>query len=96
MRPAILALLGALKTDLPILELPILSTLKQNDEREDYLRATFENDSRGKLAVLPYKYQDSSMISVFSMSDALIVRPPFDKQREVGELVRVIPLSHLV
>ena len=96
LRPAILALLGAHKCDLPIIEVPIMASLEKNDERQDYLRAKFQKDGNGKLAVSPYDYQDSSMISVFANADALIVRPPFDKKIEVGATVRVIPLAHCI
>jgi len=95
-RPAILGLLGAQNSELPIVEVPTLSSLEENDEREDYLRAMFEKDKNGNLAVFPYGYQDSSMISVFADADALIVRPPFDKRIEVGEIVRAIPLSQKI
>ena len=96
LRPAILAFLGATKSDLPFLEVPILSSLDENDEREDYLRATFERNSSGQLAVSPYKLQDSSMISLITTADVLIVRPPYDKKVKAGEMLRVIPLSHQI
>ena len=70
-----------------------MSSLEKNDERQDYLRAKFQKDGNGKLAVSPYDYQDSSMISVFANADALIVRPPFDKKIEVGATVLGVALE---
>lgn len=50
--------------------------LAQNDQRQDYLRATLTPDGDGNLVADPYRKQDSSMMKVFATSDALIVRPP--------------------
>jgi molybdopterin molybdotransferase len=50
--------------------------LAQNDQRQDYLRATLTPDGDGNLVADPYRKQDSSMMKVLATSDALIVRPP--------------------
>lgn len=70
---------------------PITTNLTKNDLRQDYVRATFENEG-GCLKVRPAYKQDSSMMAVLAGSDALIVRPPFDPPKRAGELVDVLPL----
>jgi molybdopterin molybdotransferase len=45
--------------------------------------------------IMPAPRQDSSMMSVLAMANALIVRPPFDPAKAAGEFVSVIPLPDL-
>ncbi len=69
--------------------------LKANDNREDYVRAKLVRAPDGSLSVEPHPVQDSSMLSVLSWADALMVRPPYDTARKAGETVQVIDLSVL-
>lgn len=51
-------------------------TLKPNDQRQDYLRATLSRNEAGALVAEPYDKQDSSMMKIFAHADGLIVRGP--------------------
>ena len=69
--------------------------LKQNDTREDYIRAKLRRLPDGALGVEPHAVQDSSMLSVLAWASGLLVRPAHDPARKAGETVRVIDLSGL-
>ena len=64
--------------------------LRQNDEREDYLRATLSYD--GEPRVTPFSRQDSSMVSRLAQADCLIVRAPHAPPADAGETVEILPL----
>lgn len=66
--------------------------LAANGARETYLRARLEADSSGQLWVSCAANQDSSLISVFANSNALVRRSPQAPSAEEGELVEVIDL----
>lgn len=68
------------------------SPLAENDRREDYLRASIDHVPGELPVATPYPKQDSSMLSLLSAADCLIVRPPHAPAAEVGEMVSVIPL----
>jgi len=69
--------------------------VKANDQREDYVRALARRQPDGSLLVEPHKTQDSSMLSVLSWCNALLVRPPHDPARKAGEAVQIVDLSVL-
>jgi len=64
--------------------------LRQNDEREDYLRAILSYD--GEPRVTPFSRQDSSMVSRLAQADCLIVRAPHAPPADAGETVEILPL----
>jgi|TARA_B110000503_G_scaffold91114_1_gene137627 molybdopterin molybdotransferase len=77
-------------TSLPEFEkITLEGSLKKNDERMDFLRAQIKNID-GHLFAIPFEQQDSSMINQFSSSDCLIIRDPFERKINNGELVKVI------
>ena len=69
--------------------------VKQNDQREDYVRSRLTRASDGTLTVDPHPVQDSSMLSVLADCDALMIRPPHDPARKAGDLVQVVDLASL-
>jgi molybdopterin molybdotransferase len=69
--------------------------MKENDLREDYVRSRLVRGADGSLTVEPHAVQDSSMLSVLSSSDALLVRPPHDPARKAGDTVQVIDFAGL-
>ena len=69
--------------------------VKENDTREDYVRAVLRHGPDGSLTVEPHTIQDSSMLSVLAWSNALLVRPPHDPARKAGDVVQVIDLAAL-
>jgi len=67
--------------------------MKANDQRQDYLRATLESDGEGRVVATPHTVQDSSLLSVFTRSQALLIRPPHAPAAKVGEACRILRLS---
>lgn len=67
--------------------------LPENDEREDYLRASLTRDENGDTIATPYGKQDSSMFATIARADALVIREPFAKAAKTGTPVRFIPLK---
>ena len=73
----------------------LASGLRENDKRQEYLRATLSYDAEGMAMVTPANMQDSSMLSVLANVDVLIVRPPFDPARITGDQVTILPIPRL-
>ena len=74
----------------PLLENGILNgKMSRNDGRLDFVRAN-SSYKNGVLNVTPYNLQDSSMITIFSLANCLIVREPFEKPINNGENVKVL------
>jgi molybdopterin molybdotransferase len=91
--PALNAMLGCTADD-AIYEIAELTTgLPENDEREDYLRASIERNSDGTLFATPFNKQDSSVFSGLARADALIIRAPFASKIKSGEQVRIMRLG---
>ncbi|MEE2997775.1 MAG: gephyrin-like molybdotransferase Glp [Pseudomonadota bacterium] len=91
--PALKTLMG-LDDVLPRLASAQLGTdLEENDEREDYLRASLQKNRDGNLIATPFNRQDSSMFATFARSDALIVRAPFAPAAKAGDSIDIIPLE---
>lgn len=85
---AIRKMLGV-KGDYPVYERAILEgKLNTNDQRLDFVRAKLSY-KENVLYVKPINKQDSSMITEFSLSNCLIVRPPYDISRVSGEFVTI-------
>ena len=66
--------------------------LPENDQRQDYLRATLRGVEDGRPVVTAFTRQDSSMLGVLAQAHALIVRPPHAPPAKAGEPCRYIPL----
>ena len=67
--------------------------LPENDQRQDYLRASLAPGADGDRVVTPLGKQDSAMLARFSEANCLIVRPPFAKSVKRGDLVDILPLQ---
>jgi len=66
--------------------------LPANGPREHWMRASLRFVD-GELRVRPYGDQDSSLVSVFAVADALLRRLPGAPAAATGELVEVLPLA---
>lgn len=66
---------------------PLAAPLDANGPRQHYMRGQFEN---GSISVSTQ--QDSSLLTVLTQATHLVVRPPRDPARTVGEHVTIIPL----
>lgn len=67
--------------------------LPENDEREDYLRASLSRDDKGDIVATPYGKQDSSMFATIARADALVIRKPFASALKAGSAVEFIDLK---
>ncbi len=93
LKPMLLALLGSSETAHRIREVRLTSPLAANDQRQDYIRSLLRPSSDGGAEVEPFPVQDSSMLRPLAAANALIVRPPGDRARNVGEPVTVMTLD---
>jgi molybdopterin molybdotransferase len=91
LRPAIAAMLGT-RDDAALVTAKLSSELKENDARQDYVRAKIETKN-GERFVLPFAVQDSSMLSVLARADALIIRAPRAPAARLGETVSLLLLE---
>lgn len=91
LRTAIAAMLGITERT-RLQHARLIGSLKANDGRQDYLRATCEWRD-GDLWARPFPAQDSSMQKLFAEADALIVRKPHAPAMEDGAVVDIQPLD---
>lgn len=66
---------------------PLAASLPGNGPREHYMRGRLGADG-----VIGFERQDSSLLTVLAEADCLIVRPPDDPPRSVGETVEILPI----
>ncbi len=91
LRAALQRMLG-LAVGLHLLEVELANALPANDQRQDYLRASYVEGSGGR-RVITARRQDSSMLATFAQADALVVRPPFDPARASGAALAAIDIA---
>jgi molybdopterin molybdotransferase len=70
----------------------LAEALPANGSREHWMRAKLAYGDGG-VSVRPYRDQDSSLVSVFAASDALMRRLAGAQAAAAGEVVEVLPLS---
>ena len=68
------------------------SALRENDKRQDHVRALVTRHPDGHSSVRAFDVQDSSMLSVLAAANGLIVREPFAPTAQAGDTVRVLML----
>lgn len=85
--PMIRAMLGLGTQMPPLLTAPLASDLGPNGGREHYMRAHVEE---GKVSV--FNNQDSSLLSVLSQANALVVRQPDAPALAAGQDVTYLPI----
>ena len=91
--PMLRAMLG-LRDVLPVvLRARLASAIEANGPRAHYMRAQLADGAEGR-EVTAFDRQDSSLLTVLSEADALLLRPPHDGPRAVGDLVEVLPLLY--
>ncbi|WP_018184537.1 gephyrin-like molybdotransferase Glp [Kaistia granuli] len=66
--------------------------VRENDRRQDYVRASLVDLPDGRRIATPLPRQDSSMLSTFAQAICLIVRPPFAAAEPKGAACRVLRL----
>ena len=92
LKPLIDALLGLPMGD-DLVEARLGASMKENDSRQDYVRATLRESPDGSRTVIPFAVQDSSMQRTFREAQALIVRPPFARVAGQGDVVKILRLD---
>jgi molybdopterin molybdotransferase len=67
--------------------------MRDNDTRQDYVRARIAGLKDGLPQAMPFSRQDSSMLGTLAQSQGLIIRPPFAPPAKKGDPCRVIILD---
>jgi len=88
---AIKAMLGLGKSALPTQSATLAADMPANGPRAHYMRAMTQIEN-GALTVIPFDRQDSSLLSILSKANALLVRAPNDPAQAKGASVQIIPL----
>ncbi len=92
LKPLVEAMLG-LAPDEDAAVAILTEPLRQNDDRQDYIRAALTTAPDGRRSVCPFPLQDSSMQRTLQQSNALIIRDPHASAAKPGDIVRVLPLD---
>lgn len=71
----------------------LATPLPANGAREHYLRAAITDSGAGECIAAIHAEQDSSLLSVFSLSNALVRRPAHASALEAGAAVEIIGLT---
>ena len=85
LRPLIDAMQGLPRTPRATRRVPLAAALPPNGPRDHYLRARLTPGG-----ALPFDRQDSSLLSVLSQADCLIVQPAGDPGRAAGDSVDIL------
>jgi molybdopterin molybdotransferase len=91
LRPILARYLGAAPSA-PMASARLAAPLPANGPREHWMRAQLDVQG-GTLTARPYGDQDSSLVSVFAASDALLRRASGAPPAAAGEVVEVLPLA---
>ncbi|THD77993.1 MAG: molybdopterin molybdotransferase MoeA [Phenylobacterium sp.] len=91
LRPILAAYQGALPDPVTITA-KLAAGLPANGPREHWMRAKLSY-AEGEVTIRPYRDQDSSLISVFAASDALLRRQAGAAALPAGAVVEALPLS---
>jgi molybdopterin molybdotransferase len=91
LKPILAAYQGA-ATEPVTITARLAQDLPANGGREHWMRAKLGH-ADGEVTVRPYRDQDSSLVSVFAASDALLRRLAGAQAASAGSVVEVLPLS---
>jgi molybdopterin molybdotransferase len=94
LRPLLMAWQGA-EPDLTVERARLSTPLPGTGPREQWMRAHLSTSADGVQVVTPFSDQDSSLVSVFARSNALLRRPEGAPVVEAGAVVDVIRLDRL-
>jgi molybdopterin molybdotransferase len=85
LRPLLRAMQGLPKAAMPTQTAPLAEPVGANGPRQHYMRAALKD---GALTIA--ERQDSALLTVLADANALVVRPPQDAAKAVGDLVSFI------
>jgi molybdopterin molybdotransferase len=91
-RPAVLALQGALDPGPAFALGELVTTVRRNPQRDEFLRARSRVDG-DRLLLEPVRGQESHMIARAAAADALVFAPRGDGELAAGTVVRYLHLS---
>jgi molybdopterin molybdotransferase len=91
LKPIVAAYQGA-EASVGLMAAKLAQPLPANGPREHWMRAKLSFEA-GEVRAEPFRDQDSSLVSVFSLADALLKRPAGAAAAGAGEVVEVLPLS---
>ena len=92
LKPLLAALLGQSQVDYS--EAAVLGDdLKENDNRQDYLRATLETNPHGLPKATALSPQDSSGLAILARANCLIIREPHAPPARAGDVCRILRLG---
>lgn len=89
--PMLRAMLGLREVLPPIMHATLTAGVDGNGPRAHYMRAHLTDGPKGR-EVTAFDRQDSSLLTVLSEANALLIRPPHDGPRGTGDVVEVLPL----
>src|SRR5271170_5966740 len=90
LKPAIDRLSGLPEAAEPPATARLGVAVRQNDRRQDYLRARLVRAADGVFEAVPFEVQDSSMMRPLAASDCLVMRPPHAPALPAGSEVPII------
>ncbi|MBS7545471.1 molybdopterin molybdotransferase MoeA [Ancylobacter oerskovii] len=94
LRPLLRRMQGEAGVDgLELVPAELAVDVKANDHRMDFMRAQIVGRRAGVPLVAPMPVQDSSMLSLLSRADALLVRRPQAPAAKAGEPCEILPLE---
>ena len=87
LKPMIQKMLGFADQKPDVMRAVLTAPLTANGPREHYMRATLSSDG-----IAAFDNQDSAMLTLLAQADALLIRPPHDPARAVGDEVEYLKL----
>jgi molybdopterin molybdotransferase len=85
-------LMGRSDVELPTSQARLGRDMSENDERQDYLRATLADGPQGPIAT-PMPVQDSSLMAPLAKADCLLIRPPHAPAAPAGSPCVILKLA---
>ena len=79
----------------PMVGVRLGTAVAGNDHRADFLRAGLTREEDGTLVATPFGPQDSAMLRLMSLADALVLRPPHAPPAAAGSVAEAIRLDLL-
>ena len=92
LRPLLMALQGG-PTELPMVYARAAHAFPANGSREHWMRGKLTPQPDGSLLAEAFADQDSSLVAVYAMADALLVRPAGAPALAAGEVLAALPLA---
>lgn len=92
LRPLLMAMQGA-STELPMVFARAAHDFPANGAREHWMRGRLTPQPDGSLVAEAFADQDSSLVAVYAMADALLRRPAGAPALAAGEVLEALPLA---